>query len=161
MPTYTEAELAAIVARMGVRQSPDVLAAVQSDAPPPTTRQKGAGRAARDAGEPAADSPLEVLFLDALKAHGLDLLPVVSQYEFAAPMRKFRFDYAWPLRLVALECDGGQHAPGGGRHNTDEDRFKLNLAAALGWRVLRFSGAQLRTEPAACIALLRRALERG
>jgi very-short-patch-repair endonuclease len=160
MTHYTEEEAAALVRRLekaGTRQSDDVRAAVQRDPKPTTTRQRGA-QPAREA--PAPDSPLEVLWLDTLREHGEDLLPVVSQYEFAMPVRKFRFDYAWPARLVAVECDGGQHAPGGGRHNTDEDRFKLNLAAALGWRVLRFSGAQLRTDPAGCVALVRRALER-
>lgn len=160
MTPYTDDEARALVRRLeanGARQSDEVRAAVGGT---PAARAPQRAQPAGKAADAPAGSPLEALFLDALAAHGADLLPVTSQYEFAAPVRKFRFDYAWPERLVALECDGGQHAPGGGRHNTDEDRFKLNLAAAWGWRVLRFSGAQLRTDPAGCIALLRRALER-
>jgi very-short-patch-repair endonuclease len=54
--------------------------------------------------------------------------------------------------------DGGQHVAGGGRHNTDTDRAKLNAAALLGWRVLRFSGAMLANDPIGCIDALRQAL---
>lgn len=60
--------------------------------------------------------------------------------------------------MVALEVDGGQWKAGGGRHNKDSDRIKLNLAAIMGWRVLRFSYAMLRDE-AACLDVIRRALE--
>jgi len=45
--------------------------------------------------------------------------------------------------MLAVEIDGGQWAPRGGRHASDGDREKLNTAAVLGWRVLRYSPAQL------------------
>jgi hypothetical protein len=75
--------------------------------------------------------------------------------------RRWRFDYAWPLRPrggVAVEVDGGQWQSGGGRHNTDGDREKLNVAAALGWRVLRFSPRALTEDPAGCVNLVTAAL---
>jgi very-short-patch-repair endonuclease len=74
----------------------------------------------------------------------LPLLPIkpVEQYAFH-PTRRWRFDYAWPSHWLAVECDGGQWQAHGGRHNTDADREKLNAAAILGWRVLRYSGAML------------------
>lgn len=86
--------------------------------------------------------------------------------EFAEPeaewrfyrARLWRFDFAWPQAMVAVEFDGGQHAPGGGRHNTDEDRDKLNHAAALGWRVLRFSNQQWADDPSRCVDLIVQAL---
>lgn len=169
---YTPEEAAALVARLeaqGARQSAEVKAAVQGDPPARTTRQKGAQRPARAAGEPAADtstdrtgSELERLFLAILVAHGSDLPAPVTQYGWAEPLRHWRADFAWPHARLAVEVDGGQWAPGGGRHNQDSDREKLNFAVAIfSWRVLRFSGAQLKSDPAACIALLRRALERG
>lgn len=65
-----------------------------------------------------------------------------QQYRFHAS-RKWRFDYAWPAMKLAVEIDGGQWIAHGGRHNTDGDREKLNAAAVLGWRVLRYSGAML------------------
>ena len=82
----------------------------------------------------------------------------VREYRFDQ-VRRWRFDLAWPARRVAVELDGGEWLPHGGRHNTDRDREKLNHAAAQGWRVLRFSGRQLDAEPGACVDLLARALE--
>jgi hypothetical protein len=50
---------------------------------------------------------------------------------------------------------------GGGRHNGDADREKLNTAAALGWRVLRVTPRDLETDPAGCIELAAAALILG
>lgn len=80
-----------------------------------------------------------------------------AEYQFCLP-RKWRFDWAWVDQRVAVEIDGGQWLANGGRHNTDADRDKLNAAAALGWRVLRFSTQQLDTDPMTCVDLLRLAL---
>lgn len=66
----------------------------------------------------------------------------VSEHQFH-PTRRWRFDFAWPARRVAVEIDGGRWKALGGRHAGDGDREKLNAAAALGWRVLRYSGAML------------------
>lgn len=89
----------------------------------------------------------------------LPLLPVkpMEQYAFH-PTRRWRFDYAWPSHLLAVEVDGGQWRTHGGRHNTDADREKLNAAAELGWRILRYSGAMLNT-PQAVAAQITRALD--
>ena len=65
-----------------------------------------------------------------------------QQYRFH-PTRRWRFDYAFPSVKLAVEVDGGQWSPRGGRHNTDGDREKLNAAAVLGWRILRYSGTML------------------
>mgnify|MGYP001564135983 CR=1 FL=1 len=80
------------------------------------------------------------------------------EYQFAA-LRKWRFDWAEVARLVAIEVDGGQYKKGGGRHGGDDDREKLNQAAAMGWRLIRFSAAQLRRDPAGCVDVVRRAVE--
>jgi hypothetical protein len=57
------------------------------------------------------------------------------------PERKWRFDFAWPDRKIAAECEGGTWARG--RHNRGSgfaaDCEKYNAAAILGWRVLRFT----------------------
>lgn len=54
------------------------------------------------------------------------------------PKRKWRFDYAWPARMIALEIHGGIHS--GGRHTRGrgfvEDRAKMNEAALLRWTVI-------------------------
>lgn len=54
------------------------------------------------------------------------------------PKRKWRLDYAWPGRMLAVEIHGGIHS--GGRHTRGkgfvEDRAKMNEAALLGWTVI-------------------------
>lgn len=68
----------------------------------------------------------------------LGLAPPVREHRFH-PVRRWRFDLAWPDRLVAVEVDGGAFI--GGRHTSGAgfrvDCVKLSEAAALGWRVLR------------------------
>jgi len=79
------------------------------------------------------------------------------EYRFC-PGRQWRFDFAFPEAKLAVEIDGGQWAPHGGRHNRDSDRAKLNAAAVRGWRVLRYSGTMLQ-DPEAVIAEIVSALE--
>ncbi|MCF5912073.1 hypothetical protein [Aeromonas veronii] len=54
------------------------------------------------------------------------------------PKRKWRLDYAWPTRMIAVEIHGGIHS--GGRHTRGkgfvEDRAKMNEARLLGWTVI-------------------------
>ena len=82
-----------------------------------------------------------------------------QEYRFH-PGRQWRFDFAWPEHQVAVEIDGGQWSPHGGRHSRDSDREKLNAAAVLGWRVLRYSGTMLHA-PESVISEVLEALERG
>lgn len=54
------------------------------------------------------------------------------------PGRKWRFDFTWPDRMIAVEVQGGtwsrgRHTRGAGYENDCE---KLNAAAADGWTVL-------------------------
>ena len=103
------------------------------------------------------ESPLEAKMQRLLWCYGIE--GYEREYRFSKVVgRNHRFDFAWPDRKVAVEVDGGTHLKGGGRHNTDRDREKLNLAAALGWRVLRFSGAML-DRPDECAEVIRAALE--
>ena len=83
------------------------------------------------------------------------------QYELEyvfLPGRKYRFDFAWPASKVAVEIQGGTRLKGGGRHNTDVDRWKMNHAATNGWRVLQFSGKMLEDDPQQCIKVVLEAL---
>jgi len=103
-------------------------------------------------------SKLEEQFAVAWKCYG-NGMPPLTEYQFATSVgRRFRFDYAWPDKTgkcggVAVEIDGGQWTPHGGRHATDADRTKLNFAACLGWRVLRFSGSML-CDPEGCVNMV-------
>jgi hypothetical protein len=95
------------------------------------------------------------LFASAWATHPQRIAAVswVAEYVFAKP-RRYRFDWALPDRFIAVEVDGGQWVAGGGRHNRDSDRDKINLAVSLGWRVLRFSTQQLERNPHGCVDLV-------
>ena len=68
------------------------------------------------------------------------------------PVRKWRFDYAWPADHLALEIEGGvwmashghksRHFSGSG---AKADMEKYNAAACLGWRIIRRMPEQLLT----------------
>lgn len=68
------------------------------------------------------------------------LPPPVIEHYFARP-RRWRFDFAWPDRMLAAEVEGGTWT--GGRHTRgggyEADCEKYSRAALLGWRVLRFT----------------------
>jgi len=96
-------------------------------------------------------------FINALERFGGGLPVPVCEYRFSYP-RRHRADFAFPHAWLIVECDGGVHKQGGGKHGQDDDRRKLNLAAVLGWRVLRFSADMLADDPAGCIEVVRLAL---
>jgi very-short-patch-repair endonuclease len=104
----------------------------------------------------AQQSPLEAKMQRLLWCYDIDGWE--REYKFALPSRQFRADFAFVAERVLVEVDGGQWHAHGGRHNTDKDREKLNLAAALGYRVLRFSGAML-DRPDECAEVIKAALE--
>lgn len=105
------------------------------------------------------ESKLEFLFAYYLSLFAADLgAEATREYAFNAPHTRHRFDFCWIRERVAAEIDGGVWLRGGGRHNADSDRHKLNLAASQGWLVLRFSGRMVENDPAGCIDMLRRAL---
>jgi len=69
----------------------------------------------------------------------------IKEYRFH-PRRRWRFDYAWPEYMVAIEIEGGAWTYG--RHNRAKgfinDMEKYNEAVLLGWRVLRYTPKQIR-----------------
>ena len=72
-----------------------------------------------------------------------DELPFEREYRFH-PARRWRFDFAWPDRRVAVEIDGNAwHVRGGGRHAQDADREKHNEAVLAGWAVFHLSPQQI------------------
>jgi hypothetical protein len=84
------------------------------------------------------------------------------EYEFAAPLRAWRFDFAWLDWKIAIERDGGAFV--GGRHSRGAgmraDNDKLNEAQIRGWLVLRFLTSESLT-PKALGILYRAFLSRG
>lgn len=96
----------------------------------------------------------------------LDLPKPVREYAFYAPARQWAFDLAYPARRLAVEVEGGswQNVRNGARavsrHTSRagfrEDCIKYNVAALIGWTVLRFTVDQIRTGSA--VAVIERAV---
>jgi hypothetical protein len=68
------------------------------------------------------------------------LPPHRREYYFSKP-RMWRFDFAWPEYMLAVEIEGGSWS--NGRHSRGsgftEDCEKYNRATILGWWLLRFT----------------------
>lgn len=81
-----------------------------------------------------------------LQCRAVNLPNPVTEFRFH-PVRKWRFDYAWPMMKFAMEVDGGgwvngRHSRGSG---IEKDCEKFAEAMILGWRVLRVTPAQIRS----------------
>ena len=76
-----------------------------------------------------------------------------------SPPRRWRFDFAWPDRKLAVEVEGGTFI--GGRHTRgaafEKDAEKYNEATLQGWRVLRVTPRMIADGRA--MAMVERALE--
>jgi hypothetical protein len=90
---------------------------------------------------------LELALLQQIRAS--KLMEPTLQHRFH-PTRQWRFDIAWFSNKpggIAVEVDGGTWS--GGRHTRgagfEADCEKLNEAALLGWRVLRVTGAHIKS----------------
>jgi very-short-patch-repair endonuclease len=95
-------------------------------------------------------SDLEAMMAGSLRMNSLP--EPVAEYRFAQGLnRKWRFDFAYPEVKVAIEVEGGTWAQG--RHNRgsgmEGDMEKYNLAAMLGWLVLRFNDHMIEDNRAA------------
>jgi very-short-patch-repair endonuclease len=74
-------------------------------------------------------------------------LPKPSREYRFHPIRRWRFDLAWPVHKLAVEVDGGTYS--GGRHvrgaGFERDCEKFNAATIAGWRVMHFTGGMIRS----------------
>lgn len=79
-----------------------------------------------------------------IKATGLPEPSIEHRFH---PVRRWRFDFAWPDSMVAVEVEGGVYS--GGRHTRgvgfENDCEKYNEATLLGWRVMRVTGTQIQS----------------
>ena len=68
------------------------------------------------------------------------------EFMFMYPMRKWRFDMAWPDKRLACEVEG--ITPEGGRHQRmrgySEDCAKYSEAAIRHWRVIRVTSMMIK-----------------
>lgn len=103
----------------------------------------------------ADDKARQAIFLALCDAH--DLPRPEPEYQFARP-RLWRFDYAWPIRLISLEIQGGIWT--GGRHvrgaALKDEHEKLNEAAIRSWRILYCMPAEVKD--GSIFAVIRRAM---
>lgn len=89
----------------------------------------------------SARSDAEEEFLVAWGLHGVPGTDICREYRFH-PVRRWRFDFAWPSQRVAVEIDGrGRHQSVAG---VRRDCEKINTAILSGWRVLRFPATDKR-----------------
>ncbi|MFM5140734.1 hypothetical protein [Aeromonas caviae] len=62
------------------------------------------------------------------------------------PVRRWRFDHAWPTHMIAVEIHGGVHS--GGHHVSADgfinDRHKMNEAVLMGWHVIEVTTDDVR-----------------
>lgn len=74
---------------------------------------------------------------------GARLPAPIRELRFAPP-RMWRFDFAWPELMVAVEIEGGIFVQGGHSRGIDftDDCEKYGIATLLGWRVYRFTVKQ-------------------
>ena len=81
-----------------------------------------------------------------LSLHILSLgLPRPEQEYRFHPDRRWRFDFAWPEYMIAVEVEGGTWTRG--RHTRgagfERDCEKYNAAAVRGWTVLRYTSGMI------------------
>lgn len=101
----------------------------------------------------------ELAFETMLRWCGPGIPRPVREHRFHS-IKKWRFDFSWPDRMIAVEIDGGTQLIRGGRHNTDKDRKKINAAISMGWRVIRFSDSQIKNDPEGCMDIVRSVFEK-
>lgn len=127
-------------------------------------RRRGSGTvravlARRPHNEPIPESVLETQFDELVRSHGLP-----------APRRQWiildrsgrqvaRVDFAYPRTRLAIEIDGAQHHAGTGDWIAGLDR--QNQLAKVGWRLLRFTAADLARRPVYVVEEIREALSHG
>lgn len=103
-----------------------------------------------------AQSELEALLALQIRAMGL---PTPKPEHTFHPGRRWRADFAWPDEMLLVEVEGGSYVYG--RHNRpagmEADCEKYNQAVLDGWRVLRFTGGQVKRGEA--LDVIRRALK--
>lgn len=90
-------------------------------------------------------SNLEEQFLLLIRA---DKLPEPQREYRFDPKRRWKFDFAWLDKKVAVEIEGGVWV--NGRHNRGKgfigDCEKYNQAVIQGWRILRYTAETINVE---------------
>lgn len=76
--------------------------------------------------------------------------PFVPEYKFHET-RRWRFDWAFPAKKIAIEIEGVSYSGPGTRHQRglgiEKDAEKYNCAVIESWRVLRFTPKMIADDP--------------
>jgi very-short-patch-repair endonuclease len=99
------------------------------------------------------DSLLEPRMARLLRTHGLP--PADFQYPVTVDGRRYRIDFAYPDRMIAIEIDGLGHEA---RRTRQQHYDRQNDLAAAGWTVLRFTWTDVTRRPRTVADRIRRAL---
>jgi len=121
-------------------------------------RYPGIGRLRRtiELAEPATESVMETRLRLLLVIARLPRPQAqVSLYDEAGQFLG-RPDFYYPLHRLALEYDGAYH-----RENLTGDNRRQNRLVDAGYRLLRFSAADVLSAPDSIVAIVRRALSAG
>jgi very-short-patch-repair endonuclease len=106
---------------------------------------------------PPTRSELEELFVTLVESERLPRPEVNAVFHLGD--RQIEPDCLWRAERLIAELDS--HQAHGTRHSFEDDRERDRLLQTAGWRVVRITWRQLRDEPAAIAADLRRLLAAG
>jgi very-short-patch-repair endonuclease len=106
---------------------------------------------------PGAESPLETLLRLLIVLAGLPAPDV--QVPIRAGRKTYFADLGYREQRLVLEADGRDHHSE--RRKVAEDMVRHNAMVGAGWRVLRFTWAQVVYQPEVVIAAIRQALYGG
>lgn len=99
-------------------------------------------------GTPRLDSPIEVAFWEAY----LSILPAELfglETQCSALDGRYRIDFALPEKKIGIELDG--YAWHSSREAFTKDRERQRNLELNGWRIIRFSGSEIKNDAAACV----------
>jgi len=91
-------------------------------------------------------------FARIIRALWPDAPPMKQEHRFH-PVRRWRFDIAFPSAMAAVEVHGGGWIRGGHHRQGGfiRDCEKLRAAQMAGWKVLPYTTDEIRRDPAGCV----------
>jgi len=121
----------------------------------PTTRERLCR--AQEVNDLFCASPIEDRLYEVMKASGL---APERQFPVRGDESSHMLDLAVFCREgnIDVECDGESYHTGPDK--AEADRTRDNALTAAGWRVLRFSGREIRSRPDDCLKTLQRTVRR-
>jgi very-short-patch-repair endonuclease len=111
--------------------------------------QKYCSRACRTIGIGKTESYIEKIMAHVLSENDIDVIPQYS-------VGPYTIDFAIPDRLIAIECDGDYWHSLPDSHARDQRKDKFLYGR--GWRVIRLSETEIKTDTVHCLSKIKQAL---